>query len=129
MFRSFFYLILAVFLSFAGQASPAFADVEAHPALFLQNLGDVPLMPGLEEVGQEGVVFDNPEGRIVEAQAFSESLAPEAVKIFYNNVLPQFGWMSAGAQRYVREKEALEIKVLPRPDGKGTIVKFSLGPQ
>ncbi len=92
---------------------------------FLAGFDDLPLTPGLREIKDAGVVFDKPEGRIVEAYAEGEVSAAK-VRSFYAATLPQLGWRAAGPGRYRREGEVLDIGF--RAAGKGLTVRFSLSP-
>jgi hypothetical protein len=93
---------------------------------FVPGTEDLPLMPGLAAVAGTEIVFDKPEGRIVEAQA-TGSLSREAVRKFYGETLPGLGWTPAGAQKWRREKETLAIDIKGR-DGAVT-VGFTLTPR
>jgi hypothetical protein len=97
----------------------------ARAAEFVTGTEDVPLMPGL--VAQDGaVVFDKPEGRIVEAEARGK-LARGKVVEFYDSTLPQLGWTMLGSESWRREGEVLRID-FGGSDGELT-VDFSLSPQ
>ncbi len=63
-------IIAALSLSLTLGAVPADrgARAEGHAA-YLAAVADLPLMPGLAEVPEAGLVFDQPSGRIVEAYA------------------------------------------------------------
>lgn len=93
-------------------------------ARFVSVIDDLPLMAGLDEVG-EGVEFATPQGRIVEATA-AGSLSRQAVLDFYAATLPQLGWTRAGETRFVREGETLDL-VLSEEAGV-LAVRFSLAP-
>ena len=98
---------------------------DARAAEFVTGTEDLPLMPGL--VAQDGaVVFDKPEGRIVEARARG-ALSREKVEAFYAASLPQLGWARSGADRWQRGAELLRIDFHGR-DGNLT-VGFTLSPQ
>ena len=92
---------------------------------FVPGTEDLPLMPGLRPVANSGLVFDKPQGRIVEATAKGK-VTREAVRRFYAETLPGLGWSEdAGAWR--RENEALKIDMKGR-DGDLTI-GFTLTPR
>ncbi len=117
-------------LSFSPPARGAEGGQAPAPAVeakgsFLAGLDDLPLIPGLREIEDAGVVFDKPEGRIVEAFAWGQ-LSVEKVRSFYAATLPQLGWRAEGAGRYRREGEVLSIGF--RAAGKGLTVRFSLSP-
>ena len=93
---------------------------------FLSAIPDLPLMPGLVELAERGVVFDKAGGRIVEAYAQGE-VAGAAVRRFYGDTLPQLGWQASPAGSFLREGEKLEVAVLS--EGGGTLVRFTLKPR
>ncbi len=93
---------------------------------FLSAVEDLPLAPGLVEQPAAGVVFDTPDGRIVEAHALGETSA-EAVRAFYADALPELGWARRGALEFGREGEVLRIELLA--GGDGLSVKYSLQPE
>ena len=109
-------LLLCVMMS----VSTAFADT------FVPGTEDVPLMRGLAPVAGSSVVFDKPEGRIVEVQA-SGKLTRAAVRGFYEASLPRLGWTAAGADAWRREGEVLRLDY--REDRGILTVGFTLSPQ
>ena len=114
--------LLAVLALGAAGAPPARAQVQSYIA----QVEDLPLMPGLAEIEGAGVVFDKPDGRIVEAFAQGD-VARDAVLSFYGKTLPQLGWRADGAARFWRESESLSLDFL---DGGGAlIVRFTLVPR
>ena len=120
--RRLFAALLAVLPLFGAGAAPTRAQVQSYIA----EVEDLPLMPGLAEVEGAGVVFDKPDGRIVEAYAQGE-VAREAVLAFYRKTLPQLGWRAVGATTFRREDETLSLDFL---DGGGAlIVRFTLVPR
>ncbi len=101
----------------------------AGPALaggFVAGTEDVPLMPGLAPVAGSSLVFDKPQGRIVEAQAAGK-VTRSAVQSFYAATLPQLGWKPAGVDTWRREGELLRLDFHGR-DGDLT-VGFTLSPR
>ena len=103
----------------AAAAAPA-ADA------FVAGTEDLPLMPGLAPVRDAGVVFDKPQGRIVEAQATGK-VTRAAVLRFYETTLPELGWAAEGRQSWRREGERLRIDIKGR-DG-DVRVGFTLSPR
>ena len=92
---------------------------------FVGGIADLPLMTGLVEDAAAGLVFDKPEGRIVEAVA-AGPLERAAVDAFYAATLAELGWRRSGDGAYKREGEVLRITVSGN-DGAVT-VHFSLVP-
>lgn len=75
---------------------------------FFSAIEDLPLMPGLTEKPGSAVVFNKPEGRIVEMTAEGR-VDDVAVRAFYDRVLPQLGWRKEGDGSYRREAERLRL--------------------
>ena len=72
-------------------------------------LGDVPLMEGLVEDVSQRLVFDKPEGRIVEVVALGQ-LSQSVVQAFYQETLPALGWTANKVDfLFERDGESLEI--------------------
>lgn len=94
--------------------------------VFLSGIDDLPLMPGLTELPESGVVFDKPSGRIVETYA-EGPVTRESVIAFYRRTLPQLGWRDHGMAAFRREGEQLALTFLG-VDG-DLVVRFTLQPQ
>ena len=99
--------------------------VAAWAADFVPGTEDVPVMKGLKPVTDSAVVFDKPQGRIVEAQ-FHGKLGRRQVEDFYAATLPQLGWKSGAADSWQREDETLHLEFTGR-DG-DLKVGFTLSP-
>lgn len=93
---------------------------------FLAGIPDLPLMQGLTEALESGLVFDKPGGRIVEAVAAGAVSAGE-VAAFYETTLPQFGWQRGKAGTYLRDGEKLKLDIDEAAGG--VTVQFTLAPQ
>ncbi len=113
-------MLLAVF--FVLVARPAAADTYTY----LSAVDDLPLMAGLEEALDQGVVFDAPQGRIVQAYA-SGPLSRAEVGNFYAATLPQLGWRADGPLRFSREGEQLTLEIT-ETGAKSVTVLFILTP-
>lgn len=111
------------FLSFV-LAMMAYFGVALAADAFVPGIDDLPLMPGLVAEA-DALVFDKPDGRIVQATA-QGGLESRAVRDFYDGTLPQLGWRRQSAGRYVREGEALAITI-ESASGRLT-VQFTLSP-
>ena len=81
----------------------------AETPRFFTELSDIPLMPGLYELTDKAMVFDKPEGRIVESAAVSETENAIQIRAFYNSALPQLGWVRQGDDSYIRGDEVLRL--------------------
>jgi hypothetical protein len=95
-------LFLAVLPLFLIAALPLRAEE------FVAGTEDVPLMPGLKPLRNSDIVFDKPEGRIVEAKA-EGATSREKVEAFYAASLPALGWKSVGRDIWQRDAERLRL--------------------
>ena len=92
---------------------------------FFSAIGDLPVMAGLVEVADARMVFDKPEGHIVQVAA-SGTVSRSDVLRFYTGVLPRLGWTRAEDGIFRREGERLSLQI---EGGDGTLmVHFSLSP-
>lgn len=99
--------------------SPAAADE------FVAGTEDVPLMPGLKPLPNSDIVFDKPEGRIVEARAEGTTTRSK-VEAFYAASLPPLGWKVAGRDAWQRDAERLTLD-FAGPSGR-LAVGFTISP-
>ena len=102
------------------------ASATAAAEEFVAGTEDVPMMPGLTFVTGSDLVFDKPEGRIVEAQA-QGAVARAKVHAFYAASLPPLGWKKIGVDHWQRDAERLKLD-FRGPDGH-LIVSFTISPQ
>ncbi len=127
-------LLLFVFVAngqvFAGTGQPR----------LLSDL-DIPLMAGFQEDRDSRVIFDTPQGRIIEGRA---SGPHKAAKVFdyYRLVLPTLSWQTTAGKikncggaaflclRAQRDGEILTIKIRQvRQSGQKTVIYFSVNPE
>jgi hypothetical protein len=101
------------------------AQTAAAPG-FVAGTEDIPLMPGLRNQESTLVVFDKPQGRIVEIEARGKVTRAAAEK-FYAASLPPLGWVADGTHRWRRDGEGLRLDI-KGPDG-DLRVGFSLSPR
>lgn len=107
------YLLLAVFVLgggdfvFANDTNMSGAKKES--TLFFETLQDVPVMPGLTELEEFTLVFDKPEGRIIEMVARIDGASVHDVRDYYRLSLPQLGWNRASQDNYLRGEEHLSL--------------------
>lgn len=94
--------------------------------IFFEALYDVPVMPGLEEVKDQAVLFDKPDGRIASVVAASKSLSAAQIVGFYDESLPQLGWKKIAQNQYVRGSDRLVMDFTKAPPL--TVVHFTLSP-
>jgi hypothetical protein len=97
-------------------AAVLLAGAPALAQQFVPGTEDLPLMRELAAVQGTDVVFDKPEGRIVEATARGK-VSRSAVRSFYDETLPQLGWKAAlSPDSWTRETETLHLDFQGRDD-------------
>jgi hypothetical protein len=113
--RVMFIYLVAAFIAFGGppvsaNANDAIAVAQrTDPTLFFETLQDVPVMPGLTELEDYTLVFDKPEGRIIEMVARIDGASVSDVRDYYRRSLPQLGWVMASQDSYTRGEEHLSL--------------------
>lgn len=116
--------LLALGLAAAATGRPAAAEG------FVSGIGDLPLMGGLAQDRDQDLLFDKPQGRIVQAVARQSPgagrLDPASVRAFYAAALPGLGWRAAGPDRWSRDGESLALE-FPEA-GAPLAVRFMLSP-
>jgi hypothetical protein len=85
----------------------AIGTAPARAQQFVPGTEDVPLMQELAPVKDTDIVFDKPEGRIIEASARGK-VTKAAVRSFYASTLPQLGWKVSG-ESWTRDTETLHL--------------------
>jgi hypothetical protein len=113
---------------FVVSPGQALAQVQEGPG-YLSALPDFPLMPGLREQQESGVIFDKPGGRIVEA-VFGGGAPTAKVRDYYLGALPPLGWQlqsrAAEVLIFTREDERLVLTIARQ--GNLTMVRLALEP-
>ncbi len=118
---------VAILLSHIGGAASVYAAQSEMPLpQFFSALKDVPLMQGLSELPEHAVVFDKPEGQIVEVVAYMGTVSRDALVQFYDVALPQFGWSKTTQGVFFRRNEFLAISF--ERIGEREIVKIMVRP-
>lgn len=111
-------VIVALFALVLGVSCPAYAQDQQHaPTLFFTALSDIPAMNGLIELDDYTLVFDKPEGRIIEMVARLDGQTIAGVRNYYRNALPELGWRRVSEDRYTRSGENMLFAFETR-DGK-----------
>ncbi|MBN2752864.1 MAG: hypothetical protein JXQ84_09170 [Rhodospirillaceae bacterium] len=95
----------------------------AFAQAFLRGHEDLPLLAGLTQDRDSVMVFDTPQGRVVEA--FAQTPEP-ATKVLaaYASALPQMGWSKVSAEKFVRNSEILTFEVVAK--GPPTVIRILL---
>ena len=124
--RRFIYMFLGSVILLSLSGFPARAQSPIAQTQYFSSIPDLPLMEGLSELPEETLMFDKPEGRIIEVYAFMEGVSREDVLVFYRGTLPQLGWTPDGPTRFYRQDEYLDLEFKDGPDG--NILKFMVSP-
>ena len=121
--RTFFAAIVVIAL--LGGANVIFAgfSLAQEAGLFIKDIEDLPLMPGLVEELGSGTAFDTAQGRIVEAYA-TGPVSEGGVMAFYEKTLPQLGWRRLDIGVFQRENEVLKLEF---PGGPGAAPPLTVG--
>lgn len=122
MERFFFNFFIAFFLITAP-----LAHAETH---FIDELGDVPLMDGIQILDEAGYVFEQENGRLVERLAATNHSVEKAAE-YYSKSLPALGWVKKDGTElwglYQRDKE--QLKITFKKEGNLTLIFFKLNPR
>ena len=87
-------------------------------------IDDIPVMETMNVEPDFSFSFDSPSGRIIILIATSDEIK-ESVVQFYDEVMPQLGWMIKGSE-YVRGSEKFQL--LSSNNEKGIIWRLSITP-
>ncbi len=95
---------------------------------FLSSIDDMPLADGVVELQDGAMVFDKPEGRIVQVTALRDGdIALTDIRGFYAATLPNLGWRTtestANVLTFTRKGEILRITLT------ADLVIFDLAPK
>lgn len=90
---------------------------------YLSGHEDLPLLAGLAQDRDSVMVFDTPQGRVVETFAQTRE-SGDAVLKAYAASLPQMGWTRKSGGRYERGAESLVFEVVS--EGPPTVVRILL---
>jgi hypothetical protein len=133
LFLSFISVLAFAAPAYAAQLNTSMTMTDTVPETtipsstnFAKVIDDLPLMPGLQLVEGEDVLFAEPVlGRIAETTA-EGPVDIDALYDFYAHSLPGLGWKKLDAKNYVRENDHLRIDA--HAEGKTTSVRFSVRP-
>ena len=120
-------LMLALIVLCTGMITHSQAAAGQQPTLFFTALSDIPAMNGLIELEDYTLVYDKPEGRIIEMVARLEGQSIENVRQYYKSTLPELGWRVVNDNLYARGAENLSLGYETR-NGQ-SYVRFTIQPQ
>lgn len=99
--------LLYSLLAFLLFLAPTRAQAETA---FFDAIQDMPLMEGLIELPDQTIMFDKPQGRIIETTALIEKGTQDEVIAYYNATLPQLGWTKTTPLAFTRDGEHLQFR-------------------
>ncbi len=114
------FLFICICLAFIS------SPLAANESQYSQVIDDLPLMQGMVENKEKSVVFEKPQGRIVEAFAIVKA-KKSTIETFYKQSLPALGWKHHKRLTFSREGEQLTISIAKT--GKRHEIRFSLKPK
>lgn len=114
----FAFLILALCLSVAPMTAKA-GD-------FIPYLDSVPLMDGFTASADNALIFDKPEGRVIEIDLWCEAACPNdaAITHYYADALGMLGWIKADSGEFIKNNERIQIEIFSAEDGVQKIIRF-----
>ncbi len=131
--RQLSYIFFVAALAFApASAAPAASVASARaPAQYLSAAPDIPLAEGLQELTDGTLVFDKPQGRILQMTAAQAAGASaQTARQFYRASLPNLGWamrkskpQDSNILTFTRKGETLQLTF------SADLVIFDLTPQ
>ncbi len=86
---------------------------DARAADYLKGHEDLPLLAGLVQDRDSVMVFDTPQGRVVETYAQTQKTKADVLAA-YAEALPQMGWTKKSAGKFVRDGETLVFEVVQK---------------
>lgn len=97
----------------------------AQDQAFVPGLDGVPVMEGVTIDSDTALIFDHPQGRIVEVQGFTQRAHAE-VLAYYGALLPALGWQEVREGHYRRDAEQLRVMMRDLADGR--LLRFRVTP-
>ena len=88
-----------------------YQDNQNTAQVFFMNLNDIPLMAGMEELPDHTLIFDKPGGRIIESAMVVQNLDRKSIESFYDQTLPQLGWIRSDQNSFIRRNEKLYLDI------------------
>jgi hypothetical protein len=114
LFLSIVLLVLSVTMVRANEAIP--------------YINDIPIMPQFKYVSDSLLIFDKPQGQIVEATILCEDSCPSNTNIqnFYSDSLSNLGWSnsSQSSNRYYSNNRQLSFTI--QNDNGASIITFTM---
>lgn len=88
------------------------ASIQSNAEDFLAGNSDIPIMNGLKINTTEQMDFDTPTGQLLVLEGNALQKTGEDVLKFYENTLPQLGWIQKEKGVFVRQNDTLTLSIL-----------------
>ena len=100
--------------------------VSAKADDFIPYMDSVPLMQGFTASAEDALIFDKPEGRLVEIDIWCESNCPDnaAITDYYADGLRILGWARTGNLEFTKNDERIQIDIFSAEGGVQKIIRF-----
>lgn len=87
------------------------AIIRSSSQKFVKGTDGIPLYPFFKEIKEKTVVFDSPDGKIINVKYHATGVNINKVINFYNDTLPQLGWKNDDGDSYFRDNEDLKFNI------------------
>ena len=103
-----------------------FSQVAHAQNVSIPYLDGVPLMEGFQTSPEDVMMFDKPEGRIVEITSWCQTQCPDTKSIedFYTKAFTALGWKQEKNHVFTHDGEKTTYEILIDSDTKNTIILF-----
>lgn len=108
-------LIVAMFFAFPAKGEE-----------FIPYLDSVPLMQGFNASTETALIFDKPEGRVIEVDAWCDLDCPDqkTIEEYYAHAMKILGWTALERNSYIKETETLVIEIYSQTQNEKKIIRF-----
>lgn len=87
------------------------AIIGASKQKFVKGTDGIPLYPYFTEIKDKTVMFDSTDGKIIRVNYTATGVDMRKVRNFYNDTLPQIGWIKVDEDLFRRDNEELEYQI------------------
>ena len=96
----------------------------AHANETVPYFDDIPKISGFSYIDDSLIIFDKPEGQIIEASLICEKNCPElkAIDEYYHRVLSNLGWVKNSPKTYMKSGQRLTLDT--KHEGQSVILIF-----
>ena len=92
---------------------------------FVEGIIDLPVFKNMNNLNENLLIFDTNQGRLIKAEIKGKEELSEA-KSFYEEILPNLGWVRQNEDTYIRGKELMLISYIKK--GKELFITFRISP-